>query len=38
LLGEPVPANGRMRASALDKPGFGVSLNPDVALLRPYTH
>jgi L-rhamnonate dehydratase len=38
LLGEPVPANGRMRASALDEPGFGVSLNPDVALLRPYTH
>jgi L-rhamnonate dehydratase len=38
LLGEPVPSNGRMRASALDQPGFGVSLNPDVALLRPYTH
>jgi L-rhamnonate dehydratase len=38
LLGEPVPENGRMRASALDKPGFGVSLNPDIALHRPYTH
>jgi L-rhamnonate dehydratase len=37
LLGEPVPANGRLRVSALDKPGFGVELNPDVALRRPYT-
>ena len=24
LLGEPVPDNGRMKVSALDKPGFGV--------------
>ena len=38
LLGEPVPVNGRMRASALDRPGFGVELNRDVALHRPYTH
>lgn len=38
LLGEPVPENGRMRVSALDKPGFGVELNPDVPLHRPYTH
>jgi L-rhamnonate dehydratase len=38
LLGEPVPVNGRMRASALDKPGFGVELNRDIALQRPYTH
>jgi len=38
LLGEPVPVNGRMRASALDKPGFGVELNRDIALHRPYTH
>lgn len=38
LLGEPVPDKGRMRASALDKPGFGVELNPDVPLHRPYTH
>ena len=38
LLDEPVPVNGRMKASALDKPGFGVSLNPDCALQRPYTH
>lgn len=38
LLGEPVPVNGRMRASALDKPGFGVELNGDIPLHRPYTH
>ena len=38
LLGEPVPENGRLRISALDKPGFGVELNRDVALHRPYTH
>jgi len=36
LLGEPVPVNGRMRASALDKPGFGVELNPECLLNRPY--
>lgn len=36
LLGEPVPVNGRMRASALDKPGFGVELNPALVLNRPY--
>jgi L-rhamnonate dehydratase len=36
LLDEPVPVNGRMKASALDKPGFGVRLNPEVRLHRPY--
>ncbi|MEO6361043.1 MAG: L-rhamnonate dehydratase [Sphingomicrobium sp.] len=36
LLGEPIPEQGRMRASALDKPGFGVELNRDVPLHRPY--
>lgn len=36
LLGEPVPVNGRMRVSALDKPGFGVELNPALVLNRPY--
>lgn len=36
LLGEPVPVNGRMRASVLDKPGFGVELNPECVLNRPY--
>ena len=38
LLGEPVPENGRLRLSALDQPGFGVQLNPDIALQRPYSH
>ena len=38
LLGEPVPQNGRLRASALDQPGFGVELNRELAMHRPYTH
>jgi L-rhamnonate dehydratase len=38
LIGEPVPVNGRMKLSALDKAGFGVELNRDVALHRPYAH
>ncbi|CAN7529844.1 L-rhamnonate dehydratase [Aquipseudomonas alcaligenes] len=38
LLDEPIPSNGRMRLSALDKPGFGVRLNPDCQLQRPYDH
>ncbi len=38
LLDEPVPVNGRMSASALDKPGFGVRLNPECKLFRPYEH
>ena len=29
LLDEPVPVNGRMKASVPDQPGFGVRLNPD---------
>jgi L-rhamnonate dehydratase len=37
LLGEPVPVNGRMRLSALDQPGFGVTLNPECQLHRPYS-
>jgi L-rhamnonate dehydratase len=36
LLDEPLPVNGRMTVP--DRPGFGVRLNPDVDLLRPYTH
>ena len=35
LLGEPVPANGRLKLD--DTPGFGVELNPDVPLIRPVT-
>jgi L-rhamnonate dehydratase len=36
LLDEPVPVNGRMKVP--DRPGFGVRLNPDCALQRPYEH
>jgi L-rhamnonate dehydratase len=34
LLDEPVPQNGRLKVP--DRPGFGVRLNPDVPLHRPY--
>ncbi|AUN33477.1 L-rhamnonate dehydratase [Niveispirillum cyanobacteriorum] len=34
LLGEPVPVNGKLKLS--DKPGFGVELNREVKLHRPY--
>jgi L-rhamnonate dehydratase len=36
LLDEPVPVNGRMKVP--ETPGFGVRLNPECALARPYTH
>lgn len=36
LEGEPIPTKGRMRVD--DRPGFGVELNPEVALDRPYAH
>ena len=36
LLDEPVPVNGRMKVP--DRPGFGVRLNPDCPLHRPYEH
>jgi L-rhamnonate dehydratase len=38
LLDEPLPQNGRMKIGALDAPGFGVRLNPDCKLERPYSH
>jgi L-rhamnonate dehydratase len=38
LLGEPVPEGGRMKVSALERPGFGVELNRDIPLHRPYAH
>jgi L-rhamnonate dehydratase len=38
LLGEPVPENGQIRTSALDRPGFGVELNRAIPLHRPYMH
>jgi len=36
LLNEPVPVNGRLKVP--DAPGFGVRLNPECAMHRPYTH
>ena len=36
LLDEPVPVNGRLQVP--DRPGFGVRLNPECALQRPYEH
>jgi L-rhamnonate dehydratase len=36
LLGEPVPQDGRIKLTALNKPGFGVDLNPEIKLHRPY--
>jgi L-rhamnonate dehydratase len=36
LLDEPVPQNGRMVVP--DRPGFGVRLNPECKLRRPYEH
>ena len=36
LLDEPLPLNGRMKVSELDRPGFGVRLNPACDLHRPY--
>ncbi|HEV2269755.1 MAG TPA: L-rhamnonate dehydratase [Steroidobacteraceae bacterium] len=36
LLDEPVPVNGRMKVP--ERPGFGVRLNPDCVLRRPYEH
>ena len=38
LLDEPVPFAGRMKASALNKPGFGVRLNRSLEFQRPYSH
>jgi L-rhamnonate dehydratase len=34
---EPVPEGGRMRASSLDRPGFGVELSASLELQRPFT-
>jgi L-rhamnonate dehydratase len=36
LLDEPIPVNGRMKVP--DRAGFGVRLNPQCALQRPYEH
>ena len=34
LLDEPVPENGRMKVP--DRPGFGVRLDPNLDLRRPF--
>jgi L-rhamnonate dehydratase len=36
LTGEPVPERGRIGLSALDRPGFGVELNRELPLERPF--
>ncbi|WP_314175337.1 L-rhamnonate dehydratase [Streptomyces winkii] len=36
LVDEPVPAGGRLRLP--ETPGFGVGLNPECALRRPFPH
>jgi L-rhamnonate dehydratase len=36
LLDEPVPVGGRLRVP--ETPGFGVRLNPEVEMARPYPH
>ncbi|SDU59241.1 L-rhamnonate dehydratase [Jiangella alkaliphila] len=36
LLDEPVPRGGRLAVSELDRPGFGVRLDPSCELRRPY--
>jgi L-rhamnonate dehydratase len=38
LLDEPIPVNGRLKVSALDRPGFGVRLDPTCRLCRPFAH
>lgn len=38
LLNEPVPVNGRIHKSVLDRPGFGVELNRACEMKRPYMH
>lgn len=36
LKDEPMPVNGRLKTSVLDKPGFGVELDPAAQFARPY--
>lgn len=36
FLDEPVPENGRIRLSALERPGFGVELDRSLPLERPF--
>ncbi len=36
LVDEPIPVNGRLKTSALEAPGFGVTLNQSIKTTRPY--
>jgi L-rhamnonate dehydratase len=36
LLDEPVPVDGMLAIGQLGRPGFGVTLNPEIPLHRPY--
>lgn len=38
LVGEPLPEQGRVPLTALDRPGFGLELNPQAELERPFPH
>lgn len=38
LVGEPIPVNGRLGTEALDRPGFGVEVDPAIELSRPFRH
>ena len=38
LLNEPIPVDGMIPKAALDNPGFGVELNPECNIERPFIH
>jgi L-rhamnonate dehydratase len=38
FVNEPAPENGRLPLSALDRPGFGVDLDPRLHRERPFAH
>jgi L-rhamnonate dehydratase len=38
FVDEPVPVDGRLRVSALERPGFGVELDRTLELDRPFPH
>ncbi len=38
FVDEPMPSNGRLPVTALDRPGFGVDLDGTLPLERPFTH
>ena len=38
FVDEPVPENGRLPLSALERPGFGVELDRTLTFERPFQH